>query len=142
MLKYTSNSAYNLLKCIPLPSYSLLRKLKSTSTDNCQSLKFLRDSNCIGNDIAILIDEMHLQSQVQFDGLTLVGCNADLEMYTSIICFMVVSLRKSIPFMIAAVPLVRNSGDIVYDNLDECLLLLRQSQFRLEQFFRKTIQQM
>ena len=44
---------------------------------------------------------------------------------------MVVSIRKSIPFVIAAVPLVRNSGDIVYDNLDKCLLLLTQSQFRI-----------
>ena len=132
MLRYTSNSAYNLLKkYIPLPSYSLLRKLKSPSIDNCQALKFLRDSNSIGNDIAILLDEMHLQSQVQFDGHTLVGCNADLEMYTSILCFIVVSLRKSIPFVIAAVPLVRNSGNIVYDNLDKCLLLLTQSQFKI-----------
>ena len=44
---------------------------------------------------------------------------------------MVVSLRRSILFMIAAVPLVRNSGDIVYDNLDKCLLLLTQSQLRI-----------
>ena len=90
MLK-SSYSAYNLpKKYIPLPSYPLLRILKSPSIDICQALKFLRDSNCIGNNIAILLDEMHLQSQVQFDGHTLVGCNADLEMYTSVLCFMVV----------------------------------------------------
>ena len=39
MLRYTSNSAYNFLKkYIPLPSNSLLRKLKSPSIDNCQAL--------------------------------------------------------------------------------------------------------
>ena len=101
LLRYTSNSAYSFLKkYIPLPSNSLLRKLKSPSIDNCQTLKVLRDQNLIGNDIAILLDEMHLQAQVQFDGHTLIGCNADLEMYTSILCFMVVSLRKSLPFVI------------------------------------------
>ena len=132
LLRYTSNSAYSFLKkYIPLPSNSLLRKLKSPSIDNCQALQVLRDQNLIGNDIAILLDEMHLQAQVQFDGHTLIGCNADLGMYTSILCFMVVSLRKSLPFVISAVPLVKNSGDIVYDNLNTCLLFLTQSRFRV-----------
>ena len=71
----------------------------SPSTDNCQALQRLRDTNCIGNDIAILIDEMHLQPQVQFDGQTFIGCNADMVMYTSIVCFIIVSLKKSIPFV-------------------------------------------
>ena len=132
LLRYTSNSAYSFLKkYIPLPSNSLLRKLKFPSIDNCQVLQVLRDQNLIGNDIAILLDEMHLQAQVQFDGHTLIGCNADLEMNTSILCFMVVSLRKSLPFVISAVPLVKNSGDIVYDNLNTCLLFLTQSRFRV-----------
>ena len=132
ILRYTSNSAYSFLKkYIPLPSNSLLRKLKSPSIGNCQALQALRDSNCIGNDIVILLDEMHLQSQVQFDGHTLIGCNADMDMYTSILCFMVVSLRKSIPFVISAIPLIKNSGEIVYQNIEKCLSLLTQSQFRV-----------
>ena len=101
MLRYTSNSAYNFnKKYIPLPSNSLLRKLKSPSIDNCQALHCLRDTNCIDNDIALLLDEMHPQPQVQFDGQALISCNADMAMYTSILCFMVVSLKKSIPFVI------------------------------------------
>ena len=44
---------------------------------------------------------------------------------------MVVSLRKSIPFVISAVPLVKNSGEIVYQNIEKCLSLLTQSQFRV-----------
>ena len=122
MLRYTSNSAYNFLKkYIPLPSNSLLRKLKSPSIDNCQTLQCLRDTNCIGNDIAIFLDEMHLQPQVQFDGQALIGCNADMAMYTSILCFMVISLKKSIPFVISAIPLVNNSGENVYQNINKCL---------------------
>ena len=132
MLRYTSNSAYNFLKkYIPLPSNSLLRKLKSPSIDNCLALQCLHDTNCIGNDIAILPDEMHLQPQVQFDGQALIGCNADMAMYTSILCFMVVSLNKSIPFVISAIPLVKNSGENVYQNINKCLSLLAQSQFRV-----------
>ncbi|KAI6651436.1 hypothetical protein LOD99_5243 [Oopsacas minuta] len=44
---------------------------------------------------------------------------------------MVVSLMKSIPFVISAVPLVKNTGDIVNRNLDKCLLLVTQSRFRI-----------
>ena len=52
-------------------------------------------------------------------------------MYTSILCFMVVSLRKSILFVISAIPHVKNSGEIVYQNIGQCLSLLTQSQFRV-----------
>ena len=74
---------------------------------------------------------MYLQSQVQFDGHNLTGCNAKMEMYTSILYFMVVSLRKSIPFVISAIPLVKNSGEIVYENIEKCLSSLTKSQFRV-----------
>ena len=107
------------VKYIPLPSNSLLRKLKSPSIDNCQALQCLRDTNCIDNDIALLLDEMHLQPQFQFDGQALIGCNANMAMY--ILCFMVVSLKKSIPFVISVIHLVKNSGEIVYQILISAL---------------------
>ena len=74
---------------------------------------------------------MHLQTQVQFDGQALIGCNADMAMYTSILCFMVLSLKKSIQFVISAIPLVKNSGENVYQNIDKCLSLLAESRFRV-----------
>ena len=82
ILRYTSNSASRFLKkYVPLPSNSLLRKLRSPSIDNYQPLQSLRELNCMCNDLAILLNEMHLQSQVAFDGHTLIGCNADMDMY-------------------------------------------------------------
>ena len=68
LLRYTSNSAYQLLKkYIPLPSQSLLRSLKSPSIDNCKALSALRDNDLIENDMVLLLDEMFLQPQVNFD---------------------------------------------------------------------------
>lgn len=94
MMRYKSNSAYTFLKkYIPLPSNSLLRKLKSPSIDNCQALQSLRDSNCIGNDIAILLDEMHLQSQVQFDGHTLIGVLIAMQIWKCTLAFYVLWLH-------------------------------------------------
>ena len=58
----------------------------------------------------------------QFDGHTLIGYNAKMDMYTSTLCFMVVSLMKSIPFVISAIPLLNNSGEIVYENIEVSLI--------------------
>ena len=44
---------------------------------------------------------------------------------------MVVSLKTSIPFVISAIPLVKNSGEMVYQNINKCISLLTQSQFRV-----------
>ena len=71
--------------------------------------------------------------QVQFNGHTLIGCNAEMAMYRSNLCFMVVALRKSIPFVISAIHLVKNSGEIVTKIL-KSVSLLTKSQFRVRAF--------
>ena len=97
-LRYTYHAAYRFLHHhIPLPSERLSRNLKSESIDSISALCKLRDEGFSGNDVVLLLDEMHLQQQVQFDGRDLIGCNENLEMFKSILCFMVVSLKKSIP---------------------------------------------
>ena len=42
------------------------------------------------NDVVILLDEMYLQTQVQFGGKSMIGGDGDLNMFKSILCFMVV----------------------------------------------------
>ena len=132
LLRYTSNSAYQLLKkYIPLPSQSLLRSLKSPSIDSCKALSTLRDNDLFGNDIILLLDEMYLQPQVNFDRKTLIGCDQDLELFKSILCLMVISLTKSIPFIVPAIPIVKISGDIVRSSIVKCISLLTKEQFNL-----------
>ena len=132
LLRYTSNSAYQLLKkYIPLPSQSLLRSLKSPSIDSCKALSTLRDNDLIGNDVVLLLDEMYLQPQVNFDRKTLIGCDQEFDLFKSILCFMVISLTKSIPFIVSAIPIVKISGDIVHSSIDKCISLLTKAQFNL-----------
>ena len=65
LLRYTSNSGYNFLKKhLPLPSETLLKSLKSNSIQGGNALSGLRDNDLIGNDVVLLLDEMHLQQQV------------------------------------------------------------------------------
>ena len=103
---YASNSAYRYLKrFLPLPSYSLLRKIKSQKIDTSKALCSLKDKFLFSDDVVLLLDEMYIQQEVQYDGRDLIGCNAELQMFKSTLCFMVVSLKQSIPYIIKAMPL-------------------------------------
>ena len=132
MLRYTSHSAYQFLSnFLPLPSEPLLRKLKSRSVITSDALCLLRDNGLIGNDIVLLLDEMYLQPQVQFTGTTLIGCDDNLKVYKSILTFMVVSLKRCVPFVLKAIPLVKLSHILVRDMIISCIISLTESNFQL-----------
>ena len=96
IMRYTSNSAYRYLeKFLPLQSFSLLYKLKSHHIDTFKALISLRENSLLSNDAVLLLDEMYLQHEVQYDGRDLSGCDSKLQMYKSVLCFMVVSLKQS-----------------------------------------------
>ena len=109
----------------------LLRNLKSESIDSISALCKLREEGFCGNDVVLLLDEMHLQHQVQFDGRDLIGCNEGLEMFKSILCFMVVSLKKSIPYIIKSIPIVKLSKQIICDGILNCIKILNDADFQL-----------
>ena len=65
LLRYTSNYGYNFLKKhFPVPSETVLKSLKSNSIQGGNALSGLRDNDLIGNDVVLLLNEMHLQQQV------------------------------------------------------------------------------
>ena len=74
---------------------------------------------------------MHLQQQVQFVGQTIFGCNKDLQMFKSILCFMVMSLTNIIPFIIKAIPISKLSSKIVSNGILNCLENLTSEKFHL-----------
>ena len=73
---------------------------------------------------------MHLQQQVQFDGQDIIGRNENLEMFKSILCFMVISLKKTVPYVIKAVPIVKLSSGIIFDWILNCLKVLNDANFQ------------
>ena len=73
---------------LALPSYSLLYKLKSQPFDTCKGLLLLRENSLFSNDTVLMLDEMSLQQEVQYDGSELTECDSNLQMYESILCFM------------------------------------------------------
>lgn len=132
LLRYTSNSAYKLMRSVmPLPSYSLLTSLKSGKIKHLKALVRFRDQGEIDNDVVLLIDEMHLQESVEYDGRDSVGADEHGELYTGILCFMVVSLKKSTPFILLSIPVIRLNSDIVLTGIETCATLLFQHNFSL-----------
>ena len=81
-------------------------------------------------DAILLLDEIYLQQQVQYDGQTLTGCDCNFQMYHSILCYMVVSLT-SVPFLINALPLTKISSDIVCSGIFSRIEILTQNNFYL-----------
>ena len=67
--------------------------------------------------MVLLFDEMYLQQQVQYDGRDLTGCDSKLQMYKSILCFMVVSVKQTTPYLLKAIPLTKISHQIVQDGI-------------------------
>ena len=132
IMRYTSNSAYRYLKrFLPLPSYSLLRKLKSQKIDTSKALCSLRDNLLFSDDVVLLLDEMYIQQEVQYDGRDLIGCNPELQMFKSILCSMVVSLKQSIPYITKAMPLTKINHQIVQDGILSCISILNKAKFTI-----------
>ena len=52
---------------------------KSHTFDSSKALSALRNKLLIRNDIVIPLDEMYLQTQVQFDGKGVIGSDGDLS---------------------------------------------------------------
>ena len=132
MMRYTSNSGYRYLqRFLPLPSYSLLYKLKSHPIDTCKGLQSLRENSFFSNDTVLLLDEMYLQQEVQYDGRELTGCDSNLQMYKSILCFMVVSLKQSTPYIIKAIPLTKINHQVVQEGIINCISMLSRRDFNV-----------
>ena len=74
---------------------------------------------------------MYLQTQVQFDEKSVIGCDSDLNMFKSILCFMVVLLKKTIPYAINAIPIVRLTFLDVYNGILNCISVLNDGNFRV-----------
>ena len=118
MQRYTSRQSYSLLiKDLPLPSFSLLKKLSQGGIAPMKALKLLLEKGNIDVDVILIIDEMYLQRSYEYSGGMFVGRDENGEFYNGIMVFMVVSLKKSIPFVIKSCNIKENRWFVaVYTN--------------------------
>ena len=84
----------------------------------------LKENSLYGEDVVLLLDEMYLQQQVQYDGRDLIGCDSEIQIYKSILCFMVVSLNQTTPYLLKAIPLTKINHQIIQDGILNCISIL------------------
>ena len=64
----------------------------------------------IDKDIVLLTDEMYLQKELQFQQGKLIGWDDNGNLLKGIVTFMIVGVRKNVPFVVKAVPETKIEG--------------------------------
>ena len=132
MLRYTSLPAYQLLrKHLPLPSVSLLQKLSQGGVNPLKAIKILLQEKKMDKDIVLLIDEMYLQKEVQFQGGQLIGCDDNNELYKGIMTFMIVGMKKNVSFVVKAIPETKIEGKWLALQIAESIQTLHEIGFHV-----------
>ena len=47
----------------------------------------------------MIFDEIYLQKSKEYFGGEMIGCDDEGELYKGIVCFMIIGLKESIPYM-------------------------------------------
>ena len=68
-----------------------------------------------------MFDEMYLQKCEEYFAGGLVGCNSKGELYKGLVCFMIVGLKNSIPYVIKSSPETKINVDWLKEELIDCL---------------------
>ena len=79
----------------------------------------------------LLIDEMYLEKSCQYHGGKFYGKDEDGELYSGIVVFMVVGLRKSIPYVIKTLPEKKISGKWLKPHIIESISTLFSAGFNV-----------
>ena len=130
LLRYTSIQSYKILQNdFPLPSLPLLKKICSGSIDAVKCAQMLKKEGKISEDVCLMFDEMYLQKSEEYFAGNLIGCDGEGDMYKGIVCFMIVGLKESVPYVIKSSPETKVSATWLKDELLDCLDTLRQCGF-------------
>ena len=111
LLRHTSAQAYRLLlEKFPLPSFSTLAKIQKGGVDALKAAKFLREQNKLSNDVVLMVDEMYLEKSCEYDGGNYIGADSDGKLYKGLVAFMIIGLKRNVPYVIRASPEVTLNG--------------------------------
>ena len=114
-----------------MPSFELLKKLTSGDLDSWNIAEKLRKDGEISDDVTLMVDEMFLRKLAQYFAGDYVGENEDGELFSGIVCFMIVGLTDSIPFVVKSCPETTVTGVWLKKQLDECINELMKRGFRV-----------
>ena len=130
--RYTSKQAYIHFKGkLTLPSLSVLKKLAAGGIEPLEANKLLLEEGKVDSDCILMLDEMYLQKCSEYSGGKYVGLGKKCNFLKSILVFIIVSLKKSIPYLIKSCPQTEINGDIVFLEVKESLSVLKSAGFNV-----------
>ena len=128
MLRYSSLQAYKLMmQEFKIPSLALLQKITAGKIDTMKSVKFLKDSGNISDDVILIFDEMFPDKCEEYSGGENFGADKDGELYKGIMSFMIVGLKNNVPYVVKTCPEKGIVGDWVKKELLACLKVLQEN---------------
>ncbi|MEO2160645.1 MAG: THAP domain-containing protein, partial [bacterium] len=132
LLRYASLQAYKLLlDHFPLPSVSYLRKLCEGGVEPLKGAKLLLEQGKVDADVIMMLDELFLRKEEQYTGGDLLGCDKNGVLYKGIMTFMIVGIRKSIPWVVKAIPETKIEGTWLANHIDETIGSVHQAGFKI-----------
>jgi len=118
-----------LIDHFPLPSVSLLQKIQAGGVDAVKAIKLLREKGEISDESILIFDEMYLQKEEQYSSGEMIGRDENGSFYNGIVVFMIVGLKKSIPFVVKSCPKTTLSGNWLSKEILSCIEVLNWAGF-------------
>ena len=78
-----------------------------------------------------MFDEMYLQKEIQYSGGELLGLDKDKSLYKGIVTFMIVGLKKIVPYVVKACPEVKINGQWLFQEIPQIFETLAEAGFNV-----------
>ena len=91
----------------------------------------LRENESISKDIILMFDEIHIQQTEEYVGGESFGCDEEGQLYKGVVCFMIIGLKKSVPYVIKAVPEIKLSKSILSEEILKSIESLQKIGFNI-----------
>ena len=108
----------------PLLSLRLLKKLTEDGIEPLKAAKVFLEQRKTGTDVALLLDEVYIQKDSQYQDGKLVDAVNEGNLYKGVIKFMINSLTKSNVVVIKAIPEKKIEGKCLLEHIDNCITSL------------------
>ena len=113
------------MKQFPFPSLFLLKKISEGKLDAVKCAKFLKAPGVISENIVLMFDELYLQKCEQFCDGEIIAANENNELYKGLLSFMIVGLKKNVPYIKKSVPERNIDGKWIKEQILDSLKTLK-----------------
>ena len=78
-----------------------------------------------------MLDEMYLQKCEEYSGGEVHGADENNELYKGLVCFMIVGMKESVPYVIKSIPEIKINGGWLKEQILDCLNTLKSCGFNV-----------